>query len=214
MKAKKTPCICVICGKHFLGQNKHSKFCSQRCVYDDQNEKRRKNQIFINTCQICGKQFETKIPNENTCSPGCKQLRKSKQDKEYNLRHNDKIKMASKEYREKHKVQIKKYKDENKEHNYAVAKIWRQEKGFCYCKVEEQEFVENYEKAKADNFKGWDRHHRLETHNSDGEKRLVPLSVAELKALDMYYNRPANELIWLTKKEHKALHQSFKAGRK
>lgn len=43
MKQKKTPCICVICGKHFLGQNTKSKFCSQRCVYDDQNAKRRKN---------------------------------------------------------------------------------------------------------------------------------------------------------------------------
>ena len=51
------------------------------------------------------------------------------------------------------------------------------------------------EKAKADNFIGWDRHHRLETHNSDGERRLVNLTVDELKALDMYYNRPAEELI-------------------
>lgn len=40
-----------------------------------------------------------------------------------------------------------------------------------YCKNYQD--IENYEKAKADNFKGWVPHHRLETHNSDGERRLV-----------------------------------------
>ena len=72
---------------------------------------------------------------------------------------------------------------------------------FCKC----YEDIENYQKAKADNFKGWDCHHRLETHNSDGERRLVDITVAELKALGMYYNRPANELVFLRKGEHTAL---------
>lgn len=71
------------------------------------------------------------------------------------------------------------------------------------------EDVENYEKAKADNFKGWHLHHRLETHNSDGNLRIVSLSRKELIALDMYYNRPANELIYLTKADHSALHAHF-----
>ena len=31
-----------------------------------------------------------------------------------------------------------------------------------YCK--DYENIENYEKAKADNFIGWHCHHRLETH--------------------------------------------------
>ena len=73
-----------------------------------------------------------------------------------------------------------------------------------YCK--DIENVENYEKAKADNFKGWHCHHCLETHNSDGERRLVDISHNELKALGMYYNRPADELIFLTSREHNALH--------
>ena len=72
-----------------------------------------------------------------------------------------------------------------------------------YCK--EPENIENYQKAKADNFKGWDCHHRLETHNSDGERRLVDITVAELQALGMYYNRPPEELIFLRKGEHTAL---------
>lgn len=73
-----------------------------------------------------------------------------------------------------------------------------------YC--DNIENVENYEAAKKDNFKGWHCHHRLETHNSDGERRLVDLSYKELIALDMYYNRPASELIFLTTLEHVRLH--------
>ena len=69
-----------------------------------------------------------------------------------------------------------------------------------FCK--EPENIENYEKAKKDNFKGWDCHHRLETHNSDGERRLVDITKKELIALGMYYNRPAEELIFLTRSEH------------
>ena len=75
-----------------------------------------------------------------------------------------------------------------------------------YCK--DYTNIENYEMAAADNFKGWHCHHRLETHNSDGERREVDISMEELKSLDMYYNRPADELIFLTVKEHNA----FKKG--
>ena len=69
-----------------------------------------------------------------------------------------------------------------------------------YCK--DYENIENYDKAKKDNFKGWECHHRLETHTSDGERRLVDITKKELIALGMYYNRPAEELIFLTIKEH------------
>lgn len=72
-----------------------------------------------------------------------------------------------------------------------------------YCK--DYKNIENYDKAAADDFKGWDCHHRLETWTSDGERRQIDITVAELKALGMYYNRPANELIFLRKSEHTAL---------
>ena len=74
-----------------------------------------------------------------------------------------------------------------------------------YCK--EPEKIENYEKAKKDNFKGWECHHRLETHNSDGERRLVDITKKELIALGMYYHRPAEELIFLTAREHNAFNK-------
>lgn len=76
-----------------------------------------------------------------------------------------------------------------------------------YCK--DYENIENYEKANKDNFKGWHCHHRLETHTSDGERRPVDITQKELKALRMYYNRPASELIFLTSREHNA----FKKGK-
>lgn len=66
--------------------------------------------------------------------------------------------------------------------------------------------IENYEKAIADTAQTWICHHRLETHNSDGERRLVDISPKELIALDMYFDRPAEELIFLTKQEHTPLH--------
>lgn len=64
-----------------------------------------------------------------------------------------------------------------------------------FCK--EPEKIENYEKAKADNFKGWDCHHRRE----------VDFSRKELIALGMYYNVSPNELIFLTRAEHNKLHK-------
>ena len=77
-----------------------------------------------------------------------------------------------------------------------------------YCK--DYENIENYEAAKKCSFKGWYCHHRLETHNSDGERRTVDITAAELKVLDMYYNRPAEELIFLTSLEHNRLHNKGK----
>ena len=74
-----------------------------------------------------------------------------------------------------------------------------------YCK--DYENIENYEAAKKDNFIGWECHHRLETHNSDGERRTVDITMEELKALRMYYHRPSSELIFLTSSEHSSLHK-------
>ena len=77
-----------------------------------------------------------------------------------------------------------------------------------YCKNPEN--IENYEKAKKDNFVGWDCHHRLETNTSDGIRREVDILAEELQALGIYYNRPASELIFLTISEHQILHNKGK----
>ena len=78
----------------------------------------------------------------------------------------------------------------------------------AYCKNYQD--IENYDKALADNFKGWQCHHRLETHTSDGKRRDVDFTVDELLALGMYLYRPASELIFLTSREHASLHQKGK----
>ena len=67
-----------------------------------------------------------------------------------------------------------------------------------FCK--EPENIENYEKALADNFKGWVCHHR----------KGIDIPREKLLALGMYYNRPASELIFLTKSEHEILHNKGK----
>lgn len=77
-----------------------------------------------------------------------------------------------------------------------------------YC-CEDISLVENYDICISSD-EIYDCHHRLETHNSDGERRTVDLSVRELKALNMYFNRPASELIFLKHGEHSKLHNKGK----
>lgn len=73
-----------------------------------------------------------------------------------------------------------------------------------YCKNFTK--IENYDKAVNDKTQTWVCHHRLETHNSDGERRLVDLLISELIALGTYYDRPPEELIFMTALNHKRLH--------
>ena len=81
-----------------------------------------------------------------------------------------------------------------------------------FCKSPEN--IENYEKAKADNFKGWDCHHRLETHNSYGERRLVDITTEELISIGMYFDRPSSELIFMKHGEHSSLHKPSEETKK
>ena len=75
----------------------------------------------------------------------------------------------------------------------------------CFCKNPEK--IENYFEAISSDEK-FDCHHRLETHFSDGTKRPknAQLNASELKALGMYYDRPAEELIFIKHSEHTKLH--------
>lgn len=71
---------------------------------------------------------------------------------------------------------------------------------YCY----EYWKIENYELAKADNFEGWDCHHRLEL-TINGEFAHTHES---LKRLNMYYHRPYFELIFLRQVDHNRLHRN------
>ena len=60
--------------------------------------------------------------------------------------------------------------------------------------------IENYEKAIADTSQTWDCHHRMEAlYTRD-----------ELIKYGLYYNREPHQLIFLTRKEHNALHHKGK----
>ena len=69
----------------------------------------------------------------------------------------------------------------------------------AYCS-EDISLIENYDLAIADTTQTWEIHHRGE---------ILPcgrFSVDDLKKFGLYFNRPASELIFLTKAEHTRLH--------
>jgi hypothetical protein len=77
-----------------------------------------------------------------------------------------------------------------------------------YCRRFED--IENYSAAVSDVSGTWACHHRLETHFSDGTERRVTIAREELIALDMYYDRPPEEFIFLTRAEHAKVHKNDK----
>ena len=56
--------------------------------------------------------------------------------------------------------------------------------------------VENHDKAASDNYEGWVLHHKLG----------VGVPREELIGLNLYYDRPPQELIFVTRKEHRGIH--------
>ena len=71
-----------------------------------------------------------------------------------------------------------------------------------YC-CEDISKIENYDKAIADTTQMWDCHHRMELIKTGA---VVDSTKQDLIDWDIYYNRPADELIFLTKAEHMSLH--------
>lgn len=75
-----------------------------------------------------------------------------------------------------------------------------------YCK-EDISKIENYDKAKNDNFIGWSIHHR-------DEIKVLPSGITVIRSREeliengRYYDCPANELIFLTNFDHQSLHSS------
>lgn len=75
----------------------------------------------------------------------------------------------------------------------------RQIRGYC---CENITTIQNYEEAINDTQK-WECHHFNEITN-DGV-----FSVKELISKDLYYHRPASEIILLPRKEHRLLHSKY-----
>ena len=80
-----------------------------------------------------------------------------------------------------------------------------------YCS-EDISLIENYHEAIADKEKMWDTHHRREC---DSEGRTLFTS-KQLVEKNLYFKRPASELIFVTKSMHMKLHREMcgKRGKK
>lgn len=68
-----------------------------------------------------------------------------------------------------------------------------------YCIEGQIHLIENYELAINDNNQTWHCHHRRETDENKTSKQLIDEG--------LYWNRPAEELIFLTNGEHTKLHK-------
>lgn len=108
------------------------------------------------------------------------------------------------EFKEHHKTKRREYHKEryNVDEEYTLK--YRLRKGRRYVKDGRVDLIENYDLAKADNFKDWDIHHKLEVNND------YINTVNDLKLMNLYYDRPPEELIWLTNSEHHALHMKMR----
>jgi hypothetical protein len=143
---------------------------------------------------------ETKDGLRKDCKE-CTKTRVNRYRQENETKIKEKVRIRYYKNPEKYREKTRQYKIKNRE---KVAEYTREKQhNFCINNTK----IENYEKACADNFVNWERHHRLETHTSEGDKRLVQITPEELKALDVYYNRPPEELIYLTVQEHRKLHK-------
>ena len=81
-----------------------------------------------------------------------------------------------------------------------------------YC-CEDISLIENYDKAIADDTQIWHCHHRLETHDENGNRRKKDLTIDDLIKIGKYYDIPAKELIYLPPYEHHLLHNERQSER-
>ena len=80
-----------------------------------------------------------------------------------------------------------------------IRKDYKRFKKYC---CEDISLIENYEKAVNDKTQTWCCHHKLEI-----ELLKKP---SELKEMGLYFDRPASELIFLTRSEHIKLHSLYR----
>lgn len=74
-----------------------------------------------------------------------------------------------------------------------------------YCS-EDIALIENYREAIADEKRTWDIHHRRECD----ENGRTLLTRKQLVENNLYYNRPASELIFVTRYMHNKLHREIR----
>lgn len=83
-------------------------------------------------------------------------------------------------------------------------------KAYGFCK-DDLELIENFNECVQDKDTIWHCHHRLETHDENGNLRDKEVSRKYLIEHNLYYHRPASELIFLTSSEHMRWHSNVKS---
>lgn len=81
-----------------------------------------------------------------------------------------------------------------------ISEFWAKQ----YCS-EDISLIENYQQAISDEEKMWDIHHRKEC---DSEGRTL-FTKKQLIEMNLYLNRPAAELIFVTRSMHSKLHREM-----
>ena len=76
-------------------------------------------------------------------------------------------------------------------------------KRFC---SEDISLIENYQAALSDEERTWDTHHRRECD----ENGNTLFTCKQLIEMNLYYNRPASELIFVTRAMHSKLHRELR----
>ena len=74
----------------------------------------------------------------------------------------------------------------------------------CYCS-EDISLIENYQQAIADEEKMWDIHHRSECD----ENGRTLFTKKQLIEMNLYFKRPASELVFVTRSMHKKMHREM-----
>lgn len=133
--------------------------------------------------------------------------------RQWYLNHKEELRKYWQEHKEKHNEAARKWNKIHKDKHLEATRKWAEEhsiqkrssRKIKYCS-EDLSKIENYDEAIKDDLKGWQIHHRLETRGFGYTKQ-------ELIALDLYYNRPALELIFLKQSDHRKLHDTFESQR-
>ena len=77
----------------------------------------------------------------------------------------------------------------------------------CYCS-EDISLIENYQQAIADEERMWEIHHRRECD----ENGRTLFTHKQLIEMNLYFNRPASELIFVTRSIHCKLHREMRSN--
>lgn len=117
------------------------------------------------------------------------------------------VEFRSRVYKQKSKYSMNRYNNDDIYRNLHKFESTRnRQKEFVINGAIEQ--IENYELAKVDNFKGWCIHHKREIRDD------YINSKEELIMMNLYYNRPPEELIWMNSSEHKSMHSISRWNRR